>query len=386
MKKDKTRKATAREAKASRTAEAAQYRRPSDPGRPRSWEGLVGPEVLDEPRVDLYLAERVGVLGRSQQKARGATIRVNGKEAKPSRPLKPGDRVELSWVEEPPEGIVPERIDLKVLYEDSRSIVIDKAQGMVTHPGHGNRRGTLANALQGRLEEGGAMASQAAASQAAGAGAPRPEAAGTEAAGPEGGSAGAADFRAADFRAADFRAGVVHRLDKDTSGVIIAAKDAEAQAFLASQFKERQARKEYLAVVQGRLQPSSGRVENRLGRDPRDRKRFAAVAEGGKAALTEYKVLARYGQYSLVSLRPRTGRTHQLRVHLAGLGTPILGDPIYGRRDTLFPAATLMLHAYRLKIRLPGAAEASVFRAPLPARFTALLAELERRFGKAPPD
>lgn len=280
-------------------------------------------------------------MSRSQLKARSAQIYVGGLPAKLSRPLKAGELLAVEWTEEASSELLPEDLPLSVVYEDERVIVLDKAQGMVTHPGHGNHTGTLANALLYRLQAGVA------------AGTPAPT-----------------------------RAGIVHRLDKDTSGIIIAAKDAEAQAFLAAQFKERLTRKEYVAVTKGIPKPASGRIENCLGRDPRERKRFAAVEEGGKSAVTEYRVLAVFGAYALVSLKPRTGRTHQLRVHLAGLGTPILGDPIYGRKDGEFPDATLMLHALRLKIRLPGQAEPRLFKAPPPYRFKALLAELERRYGK----
>jgi 23S rRNA pseudouridine1911/1915/1917 synthase len=318
-------------------------------------------------RADRYIAEVLGILSRSQLKARDALILVDGKTAKPSRLLTGGEGLVVEWVEEPSQDLVPEDIPLGVIYEDARVIVVDKVQGMVTHPGHGNRRGTLANALLGRLKAAGADAG----SEMEGGGAPEIP-----------------------------RAGIVHRLDKDTSGLIIAAKDAEAQAFLAAQFKERLTRKEYLAITRGIPDPPEGRIENRLGRDPRERKRFAAVREGGKAALTDYRVIASYrgvtgGRsqspgYALVSLRPRTGRTHQLRVHMAGLGTPILGDPIYGKKDPDFPEASLMLHAYRLRITLPGAssgaeggeAGAKLFKAPIPERFRRLLAYLEKNLVK----
>jgi 23S rRNA pseudouridine1911/1915/1917 synthase len=306
-------------------------------GPKRRYEGRV--ESPEPGRADRYIAEELGLMSRSQLKARSAQIYVAGLPAKLSRPLKAGELLAVEWTEEVSSELLPEDLPLSVVYEDERVIVIDKAQGMVTHPGHGNHRGTLANALLYRLQAGAA------------AGAPT-------------------------------RAGIVHRLDKDTSGLIIAAKDAESQAFLAAQFKERLARKEYVAVTKGVPRPASGRIENHLGRDPRERKRFAAVEEGGKAAVTEYRVLAIFGTYALVSLKPRTGRTHQLRVHMAGLGTPILGDPIYGRKDGEFPEATLMLHALRLKIRLPGRPEPELFKAPPPYRFKALLVELERRYGK----
>jgi pseudouridine synthase, RluA family len=273
---------------------------------------------------------------------------VNGAIAKASRPLKEGDALEVSWTDEAPAALEPEELALSILYEDDRALVIDKAQGMVTHPGAGNHRGTLANALLFI-----ALRDRAT----------RPES-----------------------RAQAARGGIVHRLDKDTSGLIVAAKDLEAQVFLAEQFKARTTRKEYRAILRGVPRQSEGRIEDRLARDRRDRKRFASVAEGGKVAVTEYRVLASWRSeagesYSYLSLRPKTGRTHQLRVHMAGLGTPILGDPLYGRPDGRFPEASLMLHAYRLKIILPGREEASTFVAPLPERFKRTLATLERTLG-----
>jgi 23S rRNA pseudouridine1911/1915/1917 synthase len=321
------------------------------PSGPRSWRGIVGPE--GSARADVYIAETAGVLSRSQIKARGAVIRVNGADAKPSRPLKAGDRLELLWIDEDSSSIEAEDIPLSILYQDERVILVDKAQGMVTHPGAGNRRGTLANAVLFIAQR----------ERAA-----RPESV-----------AVAASERPA------LRAGIVHRLDKDTSGVIAVAKDLDAQVFLSGQFKERLARKEYLAITRGLPSPSSGRITNRLGRDPRERKRFAAVPEGGKVAITDYSVLSFWGdtiQYALVSLRPKTGRTHQLRVHMSGLGTPILGDPIYSKKDGRFPDASLMLHAYRLKITLPGRDDPTLFTAPIPQRFKDILSALTSEFGR----
>ena len=333
----------------------------------RRFESIVEEGGAD--RADRYIAEVLGLLSRSQLKARNASIEVGGKPAKLSRPLMGGEHLVVTWIEEPSIGLVPENLPLDIIFEDDRVVVVDKAQGMVTHPGAGNRRGTLANAILGHLA---ATALEA-----------------TEAADP--------DSRAID--AAPPRGGIVHRLDKDTSGVIIVAKDAETQAFLASQFKDRTTRKEYLAVTTGvpggdregnsLIDGSWRRIENRLGRDSRDRKRFAEVDSGGRLAITDWRIVAVYGRFALVHLRPRTGRTHQLRVHLAGLGCPIVGDPIYGLRRR--PAGeglsdpTLMLHAWKLAIRLPGATEVSQFVAPVPARFGALLRVLEARYGKKKP-
>ncbi|MEI6876694.1 MAG: RluA family pseudouridine synthase [Spirochaetota bacterium] len=315
-------------------------------GTARRFEAVV--VALDSPRADRYIAETLGILTRSQIKARGASIEVNGKTAKLSRLLKEGDQLAVSWTEEPSPSLVPEDIPLSVIYEDERVIVVDKAAGMVTHPGAGNRRGTLANAVLGRL-----------ASESLG----HPPLAEVP------------------------RGGIVHRLDKDTTGVIIIAKDAEALAFLASQFKDRTTRKDYLAITVGIPRGQSGRIENQLGRDRRDRRRFTEVASGGRLAVTDWRLVASFGDYALIHLRPRTGRTHQLRVHLAGLGIPIVGDPIYGRREAAAGAAPrgLMLHAWKLSIVLPGGVGPSLFKAPIPAAFVGFLSLLEARFGKKTP-
>jgi 23S rRNA pseudouridine1911/1915/1917 synthase len=293
-------------------------------------------------RVDRFVAECWKLLTRSQLKARDARILVNGKAAKPSRPVLPGDLVEVSWTEAAAPDLAPESIPLDILFENERVLVVNKAQGMVTHPGAGNWSGTLVNAVLGYLGEG-----------------------------------QSSRFAPIDGRSpGSFRPGIVHRLDKDTSGVIILAKDPEALEALALQFRERRVRKQYLAIVRGDLQPSEGSIDTLLARDPRNRKLFAVSATGGKRALTLYKVLSRKAGYCLVSLRPRTGRTHQLRVHMRHLGHPILGDPLYSKPDPRFPAASLMLHAYRLKIILPGESEPRVFRAPPPERFSRFMAAL----------
>jgi 23S rRNA pseudouridine1911/1915/1917 synthase len=195
---------------------------------------------------------------------------------------------------------------------------------MVVHPGAGNYSGTLANALAFRRK-----------------------------------------FQGANGE--DSRPGIVHRLDKETSGLIIAAYDDEALAFLSDQFKARKARKTYAAIVTG-MPKAKGRIETFIGRDPRDRKKFA-VLQKGKMAVTYYKALKSWGSHSLVLLRPKTGRTHQLRVHLRFIGCPVLGDKVYGFNDRLFPDASLMLHARRLAITLPGNLERTVFTSPVPERF-----------------
>jgi len=175
-----------------------------------------------------------------------------------------------------------------------------------------------------------------------------------------------------------FRPGIVHRLDKDTSGVLIAAWDAGAHEFLAAQFKARRVRKTYAALVRGVPREAGGRIEGGIIRAPRDRRRFTLAADGrGKPSLTLYRVVRTWGTHSLILLRPRTGRTHQIRVHLRAIGRPILGDPVYGEPDRRFPGATLMLHARRLRIQLPGEDfRMGDFRAPFPARFLDILGRL----------
>ncbi|MDR1325830.1 MAG: RluA family pseudouridine synthase [Treponema sp.] len=301
-----------------------------------SYTGIIAEHLSSPLRLDRYVAENLALLSRSQLKSRCIEAKVNGKAVKISRLLKGGDRLELNWAESEPLDLIPENLPLTILYEDANVVLVNKEQGMVVHPGAGNRRGTLANALLFRRL---CLHGE------------------TNLSVPEG------------------RLGIVHRLDKDTSGVIIAAYNNEALAFLSAQFKNRQARKTYAAIVRGTPKEPSGTIETCITRDPRDRKRFTVSATKGKPALTSYRVLRSWGVYSLVLLRPRTGRTHQLRVHLLHLGHPILGDPIYGAGTVRH--ATLMLHAKSLRILLPGGVEPQTFRAPLPPRFCHFLNKQE---------
>lgn len=292
-------------------------------------------------RLDVYVTERLKLFSRSQARARIVEARVNNRPARLGRKLKSGDALFLRYTDAPPLDLAPEEIPLDILFENDDVLVVNKPQGMVVHPGSGNRTGTFLNAFLFHCEQ-----------------------------------------VARRFPSEDARPGIVHRLDKDTSGVLIAAKNPEAHAFLARQFHERTVRKRYVALACGIPAPREGRVEDRIGRDPRHRTLFTRVSRGGKPAVTLYRVRDVYdggpgSRYSLILLAPRTGRTHQLRVHLKGLGAPVLGDPLYGRRDSRFREATLMLHARSLTIRLPGEAEARTFTAPLPERFRSLRGVLQ---------
>lgn len=306
-----------------------------------SYSGTVTEAPPGGLRLDRYIAEYLKILSRSQIKARKAAAKVNGKNVKISRTLKTGDWLELSWEESPPAYLVPEDLPLDIIYEDSKIIVINKAQGMVVHPGAGNFTGTLANALLFRImsrQGKGAFVSP--------------------------GSLG------------NIRPGIVHRLDKDTSGLIVCAFDEKSHEFLSGQFKNRRVIKTYAALIKGCPKEDRGRIETGILRDQKNRKLFTVSSSKGKPSLTLFRLVKTWGNYSLLLLRPKTGRTHQLRVHLKALGNPILGDPLYGGEISLkpfrpagLPGLTLMLHAKRLSIVLPGNTGLSTFRTALPERF-----------------
>lgn len=270
----------------------------------------VPPEARDR-RLDRWLAEDLKLLSRSQLQARGLEAKLGQKALKLGTKLRGGEELLLTWAEpENPEwGAEP--VDLDILHEDETCWVVNKARGQVVHPAHGHWHGTV---VQGLLYRHQALAEA--------------------------------------FAQTPLRPGVVHRLDKDTTGVLIAAKTPEAYEALARQFRDRSTRKIYWALVKGQPPQKQGVLDAPLARDPRNRQKWAVVP-GGKPSRTRYKVVVSAGGLSLLKLRPLTGRTHQLRVHLAYLGCPILGDPLYAKADPKRPAP-LMLHARSLRIRLPG--------------------------------
>jgi len=290
----------------------------------------INDELSGGIRLDRYTAEYLQVLSRSQLKVRKLEALVNGKKVKLSFLVKYGDRLELSWNDPEPVDLLPENIMLDIIYEDDQVLVINKMQGMVVHPGAGNRRGTLANAVFYRQLQKGIKPQQS------------------------------------------LRPGIVHRLDKDTSGVIITAYNEETHVFLSDQFKSHAAKKKYIALVNGKIKNDTGSIETHIARDPRNRKLFA-VSEHGKTALTKYRVIKRWNDYSLVLLRPCTGRTHQLRLHMKYIGHAIAGDPLYGSVDPLFPRISLMLHSQSLDILLPHYKDRQVYTAPLPDRIKQMI-------------
>ena len=286
-------------------------------------------------RVDKFLSHHWGLLSRSQLKQRQTRLVVNGEEAKPSKKICKGSIIEVFYLPPDSPDYTPEEMVLDVIFENSDVLVINKPQGLVVHPAAGNTRGTLVHGLLYRY--------------------------------------GRENFHGR-FDENNLRPGIVHRLDKDTSGVLITAKNPAAQESLARQFREKTAEKRYIALMKGSPYPRKGRVDNFLIRDPRNRKRFTWRNEPdrGKQAITDYQVMKEFGRFAFVSLYPKTGRTHQLRVHAVTLGNPILGDPIYGRQTRPL-SESLMLHAYSLNIRLPGEETPRTFRAPLPGRFRRMI-------------
>jgi 23S rRNA pseudouridine1911/1915/1917 synthase len=290
-------------------------------------------------RLDLFLAGRLDGLSRSRIQAllKSGHILLNGKPARPRAAVASGDEISVEPPPPEPADIVPPDIPLEVLHEDDDLIVVNKACGMVVHPAAGNRDGTLVNALLHHCGD-----------SLAGIG-------GVE------------------------RPGIVHRLDKDTSGCLVAAKSDPAHQSLVSQFHDRLVTKLYLAVTHGIPPKTSGTIFTHIGRHPVNRQKMAVVNPGtGRPAITDYYVLRRAegDRSALVLCHLHTGRTHQIRVHLRHLGTPLLGDPVYGNpsRQPGHPER-LLLHAWRLAFTHPSTGKAVSFEAPIPGEFSAHLPE-----------
>lgn len=296
--------------------------------------------ALEAPcRLDKYASDTLGLFPRTQYERRQVGVTLAGKAVKPSLKLVGGEALVIEWDDLPEATFGAEDIALDVLYEDDAVVVVNKPRGMVVHPAHGNWSGTLVQGLLHRVKD------------------------------------LADNFE--DEEGNEVRPGIVHRLDKDTSGVLITAKTPAALEFLSAQFRDRSTVKTYYAVLKGQPKQNQGVVEGWLGRDPKNRQRFAAVGPSqGKPAVTAWTVVARSAGHCLVKFRPHTGRTHQLRVHSLVLGCPILGDPIYARTDPKAPQAPLMLHAAALSIELPEGRGRREFTAPLPPEFREVLESL----------
>jgi 23S rRNA pseudouridine1911/1915/1917 synthase len=292
-------------------------------------------------RLDKFLAGQMPELSRSaaQRLIDNGRVTVDGEPVKASYKVRPGDRVVVVLPADESPKLLPEAIPLDIVYEDQALLVVDKQAGMVVHPAPGHPGGTLVNALLAHcpeLDTGGGN-----------------------------------------------RPGIVHRLDRDTSGLILVATSEKVRRALQRQFKDRQVHKAYLALLDGHLQPAYGRIEAPVGRDPHHRQRMAVQA-GGREAITEYHVLEQFahqigpaaGQFTLVEAEPLTGRTHQIRVHFASIGHPVVGDAVYGRRKQHLPVSRQFLHARRLDFKHPLTGQRLGLEAPPPEDLAGVLALL----------
>jgi 23S rRNA pseudouridine1911/1915/1917 synthase len=296
---------------------------------------VVEPAAAGE-RLDRYLAARLPELSRAQVQRlieQGA-VQVAGRAVRPATRVAAGQEITLAIPPPVPATPQPEAIPLDVLYEDGDLLVVNKPAGMVVHPAPGHAGGTLVNALLARC----------------------PDLAGI------GGK---------------LRPGIVHRLDKETSGLLVVAKHERAHRWLAAQLKARQMEKRYLALVDGAPATATGTIDAPIGRDPRHSQRMAVVA-GGREALTHFRLLRRYRHHALLEVRPITGRTHQIRVHLASIGCPVAGDRVYGRRQPTLPLTRHFLHAARLTFQLLSG-QTRTFEAPLPPDLQLVLELLEQQ-------
>lgn len=275
-------------------------------------------------RADVFLAAKLGVSRSNMQKLlEDERVKRGEKIIKANYKVRAGEMFVVDIPEPEPIEAVPENIPLDIIYEDDDVVVLNKARGMVVHPAPGNYTGTLVNALLYHCSNLSGINSA-------------------------------------------IRPGIVHRLDKDTSGIMIVAKNDAAHISLSQQIQSKTAVRTYLAVVRGNIKTDSGTIETQIARDKTDRKKMAVVKEGGRDAITDYEVLERFGKYTLVRCKLRTGRTHQIRVHMEYLGYPLVGDPKYSPMKTPFGIKGQALHSHTLEFTHPRTGERMKFEAPLP--------------------
>lgn len=294
-------------------------------------------EDEENGRIDKYLADKLSDYTRSfiQKQIEQEGVTVNGKVVNSKYKVKKGDEIEVQIPDPIDVDIIPEDITIDIVFEDEDVMVINKPQNMVVHPAPGNYTGTLVNALLFHCKD--------------------------KLSGING----------------EIRPGIVHRIDKDTSGLLMIAKNDKAHLGLSEMLKTHDITRKYHAIVHGNFKEESGTVDLPIGRSPQDRKKMAIV-KGGREARTDYKVIERFKNYTHVELTLHTGRTHQIRVHMKAIGHPLLGDPIYGPAKSLFGLDKQMLHAKVLGFKQPITGEDLYFESELPDYFTAVIDRLRK--------
>ncbi len=293
-------------------------------------------------RADVFLSGVTGLTRSAVKKlADEGHVFVNGVSAKAGSEVKNGDCVRIEIPDPVPPKAVPEDIPIDIVYEDDDIAVVNKPQGMAVHAGAGNYGGTLVNALLYSLKNLSGLGGE-------------------------------------------LRPGIVHRIDKDTSGLLVVAKNDFAHLSLSGQIAEKEARREYLALLEGVLKEDSGQISTDIGRDPKDRLKMAVLPAGkGKPAVTDWAVMERFGENTLVHFELHTGRTHQIRVQARYIGHPVVGDKLYGFKKQRFALEGQLLHAYRLTLTHPRTGDKMVFEAPLPVYFAHILEILRKEEGKS---
>lgn len=288
-------------------------------------------------RLDVFLEKMLIEHSRSAVKKliEEGNILLNNEKVKSGEKLRVGDVVYVTIPEPKQISTKAENIDIDIIYQDSDVAVINKAQGMVVHPANGNFDGTLVNALLYHIKDLSGINGE-------------------------------------------LRPGIVHRLDKDTSGLMVVAKNDNAHRFIAKQLEDKTCHRNYLALVEGNIKTDGGTIETRLDRSKVDRKKMAVTDEGGRIAITDYKVVERFGKYTLVDFSLKTGRTHQIRVHSKYICHPVVGDLTYGRESKEFKLNGQLLHAYRLEFVHPSTKKLVTFECSLPDYFEKVLSKLRK--------
>ena len=283
-------------------------------------------------RVDVFLSEKTSLTRSAVKKlTEEGHVLVSGKPVKAGYVLKAGEEVTVEIPDPKPIAAKPEDIPLDIVYEDEDIAVVNKPQGMTVHAGSGNYEGTLVNALLFRLDHLSGINGE-------------------------------------------LRPGIVHRIDKDTSGLLVVAKNDMVHLSLSAQIQDKTCHREYLALLEGVLKEDSGKVVTEIGRDPKDRLKMAVLPAGkGRRAETDWEVVERFAHNTLAKFTLHTGRTHQIRVHAKYLGHPVVGDPVYGYKKQRFELNGQLLHAFRLTLTHPRSGERMTFTAPLPDYFERIL-------------